>query len=143
MKVRRKCKLLVEPPSSATGDIAFNLIVFFLVCASIQPDSGRPQEIPRSEENQEQKEEVENIEVALTGNLNAISLNGDTVRTSELRARLTKLLQAKTRPQDRIVIVKSKIDTPYHHWIDVTTEIEQSGGQITIQREEQQTIQIQ
>ena len=31
MKVRRKCKLLVEPPSSATGDIAFNLIVFFLV----------------------------------------------------------------------------------------------------------------
>ncbi len=143
MKVRRKCKLLVEPPSSATGDIAFNLIVFFLVCASIQPDSGRPQEIPRSEEDQEQKEEVENIEIALTGNLNAVSLNGDTVRTSELGSRLTNLLKSKTRPQDKIVIVKSKTDTPYHHWIDVTTEIEQSGGQITIQREEQQTIQVQ
>lgn len=143
MKVRRKCKLLVEPPSSATGDIAFNLIVFFLVCASIQPDSGRPQEIPRSEENQEQKEEVENIEVALTGNVNAVSVNGDTVRTAELRSRLTKMLASKTRAQDKIVIVKSKIDTPYHHWIDVTTEIEQSGGQITIQREEQQTIQVQ
>ena len=123
MKIRRKCKLLVEPPSSATGDIAFNLIVFFLVCASIQPDSGRPQEIPRSEENQEQKEEVENIEIALTGNLNAVSLNGDTVRTSELRSRLTRLLSSKTRAQDKIVIVKSKIDTPYHHWIDVTTEL--------------------
>lgn len=143
MKVRRKCKLLVEPPSSATGDIAFNLIVFFLVCASIEPDSGRFQEIPRSEENQEQKEEVENIEVALTGNLNAVSINGDTVRTAELRSRLTKMLASKTRAQDKIVIVKSKIDTPYHHWIDVTTEIEQSGGQITIQREEQQTIQVQ
>ena len=143
MKIRRKCKLLVEPPSSATGDIAFNLIVFFLVCASIQPDSGRPQEIPRSEENQEQNEEVENIEIALTGNLNAVSLNGDTVRTSEVGSRLTKLLRSKTRPQDKIVIVKSKIDTPYHHWIDVTTEIEQAGGQVTIQREEQQTIQVQ
>lgn len=143
MKVRRKCKLLVEPPSSATGDIAFNLIVFFLVCASIQPDSGRSQEIPRSEENREQKEEVENIEVALTGNVNAVSVNGDTVRTAELRSRLTKMLASKTRAQDKIVIVKSKIDTPYHHWIDVTTEIEQSGGQITIQREEQQTIQVQ
>lgn len=143
MKVRRKCKLLVEPPSSATGDIAFNLIVFFLVCASIQPDSGRPQEIPRSEENQEQKEDVENIEVALTGNLNAVSLNGDTVRVTELGSRLTKLLKTKTRPQDKIVIVKSKTDTPYHHWIDVTAEIEQSGGQITIQREEEQTIQVQ
>ncbi|MDB4749430.1 biopolymer transporter ExbD [Rubripirellula sp.] len=143
MKVRRKCKLLVEPPSSATGDIAFNLIVFFLVCASIQPDSGRPQEIPRSEENQEQKEEVKNIEVALTGNLNAVSLNGDTVRVTELGSRLTKLLKTKTRPQDKIVIVKSKTDTPYHHWIDVTAEIEQSGGQITIQREEEQTIHVQ
>lgn len=143
MKVRRKCKLLVEPPSSATGDIAFNLIVFFLVCASIQPDSGRPQEIPRSEENQEQKEDVENIEVALTGNLNAVSLNGDTVRVTELGSRLTKLLKTKTRPQDKIVIVKSKTDTPYHHWIDVTAKIEQSGGQITIQREEEQTIQVQ
>ena len=142
MKVRRTCKLLVEPPSSATGDIAFNLIVFFLVCASIQPDSGRPQEIPRSEENQEQKEEVENIEIALTGNLNAISLNGDTVRTSELGPRLMKLLSTKKRPQDKMVIVKSKMDTPYHHWIDITTEIEKSGGQVTIQREEQQTIQV-
>ena len=63
MKVRRTCKLLVEPPSSATGDIAFNLIVFFLVCIN-QPDSGRPQEY-LSEENQEQKEEVENIEITV------------------------------------------------------------------------------
>jgi len=143
VRIRRKCKLLVEPPSSATGDIAFNLIVFFLVCASIQPDSGRLQEIPRSEENQEKKEEVENIEVALTANLNAVSLNGDTVRISEFTERLTRLLKTKQRPEDRIVIVKSKIDTPYHHWIGVTAEIEKSGGQITIQREEEQTIQVQ
>ena len=90
MKRNRSTKLLVEPPSSATGDIAFNLIVFFLVCASIQPDSGRQQEIPRSEENQEQKEELENVEVALTGNLNAISINGDTC-----------LLYTSPSPRDR------------------------------------------
>ena len=143
MRIRRKGKLLVEPPSSATGDIAFNLIVFFLVCASIEPDSGRPQEIPRSEENREKKQEVKNIEVAMTANLNAVSLNGDTVRTSEFGSRLARILKTKPRPEDRIVIVKSKTDTPYHHWIDVTAEIEQSGGQITIQREEVQTIEVQ
>lgn len=143
MKRNRSTKLLVEPPSSATGDIAFNLIVFFLVCASIQPDSGRPQEIPRSEENQEQKEELENVEVALTGNLNAISINGDTVRTAQLQPRLSSLLKGKQRPEDRVVIVKSKSDTPYHHWIDVTAVIEQVGGLVTIQREEEQTIQVQ
>ena len=142
MRHHRSTRLLVEPPSSATGDIAFNLIVFFLVCASIQPDSGRPQEIPRSEENQEQKEELENIEIALTGNLAAISINGDTVRTKELKPRLTTMLKGKSRPEDRIVIVKSKSDTPYHHWIDVTAVVEQVGGLVTIQREEEQTIQV-
>ena len=53
----RRTRVLVEPPSHATGDIAFNLIVFFLVCASIQPDSGRPQTLPSAEtveENQQQ-----------------------------------------------------------------------------------------
>ena len=49
MKVARR-KLLVEPPATAAPDIAFILIVFFLVCASVQPDSGKPQDIPRSEE---------------------------------------------------------------------------------------------
>lgn len=142
MRPRRTTKLLVEPPACATGDIAFNLIVFFLVCASVQPDRGRQQEIPRSEENQQQQEQ-QNIEVALTGNLAAISINGDTVRTAELLPRLTQLLEAKPRPEDKIVIVKSKIDTPYHHWINVTAEIEKAGGIVTIQREEEQTVTVQ
>ena len=42
--------LLVEAPQSAATDIAFILIIFFLVCASVQPDTGRDQLIPRSEE---------------------------------------------------------------------------------------------
>ena len=50
MKERRTNKLLIEPPASATGDIAFNLIIFFLVCASVQPNSGRSQTIPRSDD---------------------------------------------------------------------------------------------
>ncbi len=143
IRPRRTTKLLVEPPASATGDIAFNLIVFFLVCASIQPDSGRTQEIPRSEEKQEQKEEQQNIEVAITGNLAAISINGDTMRTPELLPRLTGLLKGKSKPQDKIVILKSKLDTPYHHWILVTAEIEKAGGIVTIQREEEQTVTVQ
>ena len=142
MRSRRTTQLLTEPASGAQADIAFNLIVFFLVCASIQPDSGRPQEIPRSEQT-EQEAEVENIQIALTGNLAAITINGDTVRTAELGPRLVSLLKSKQRPEDRVVIVKSKSDTPYHHWIDVTVAVEKAGGLVTIQREEEQTIQVQ
>ena len=78
MKTRRSTRLLVEPPSSATGDIAFNLIVFFLVCASVQPDSGRRQTLPRSETTQETAPQAEHVEVLLTRT--AVAINGEIVR---------------------------------------------------------------
>jgi biopolymer transport protein ExbD len=142
MKMRnRRSKVLVEPPASATGDIAFNLIVFFLVCASVQPDSGRSQTLPRSEEIDEQ-EKVENIEVQLSRNPNTVMLNGDAVRTPQLVNRLRTLLSNKTREQDKVVIVKSKPETTYFHWIDITGKIEEAGGIITIQTEEEREVRI-
>ena len=56
MKLKRT-SLLVEPPASATSDIAFILIVFFLVCASVEPDKGRAQTLPRSEPEKEKEKQ--------------------------------------------------------------------------------------
>lgn len=137
MKARRN-KMLVEPPSSATGDIAFNLIVFFLVCASVQPDSGRKQQIPKSESKEEKQEQSENIEVSITRT--TVAINGTTVRDQIFREQLRPLLKAKARAEDRIVIVKSKPDVPYDRWILVTGWIEEDGGIITLQLEEERTV---
>ena len=139
MRNRESRKLLIEPPSSAMGDIAFNLIVFFLVCASVQPDSGRRQEVPRSE-NKDKQEQAEHIEVRLT-RLTAL-VNGDAMPLNRIPQRLRQLLSNKPRPEDRIVVVKSNDDTPYRHWIEVTGMIEEAGGVITIQREEEREVQL-
>ena len=138
MRLSRNTNLLIEPPSVATGDIAFNLIVFFLVCASTQPDSGRRQVIPRSEQQQSKQQQNENIEVALTRT--TVAINGDAVRSGEFLPRLKRLLSTKTREEDRIVVVKSAKDTPYLHWIAVTGQIDEAGGIITLQLEEEQTV---
>ena len=130
----------MEPPAHATGDIAFNLIVFFLVCASIQPDSGRPQTLPSSETTEEESQETENIKVALTRS--AVLLNGDVTPLHRLFARLRGLLEAKTKPDEKIVVVKSDADTPYSHWITVTSLIEDAGGVVTLQLEEEREVQI-
>jgi len=140
MKVRRATKLLAEPPTMATGDIAFNLIVFFLVCASTAPDSGRRQNIPSSETVKQPQRERQQVELQLTRT--AMLLNGDPVRATDLVSRLRGLLQGKQRPKDRVVVVKSRPDVPYSHWIEATTLIEQAGGIITIQREEQREVRI-
>jgi biopolymer transport protein ExbD len=134
MKERRTSKLLVEPPASATGDIAFNLIVFFLVCASIQPDSGRPQTIPRSDKEEQQQQE-NNIEVALTENV--VMIDGQVREDAAFFGLVQERLRNKVRDEDRVVIVKSDSNTPYSRWIKFTELIEQAGGIITIQTEEE------
>ena len=136
---RRRNNVLAEPPAHATGDIAFNLIVFFLVCASVQPDSGRPQTLPASE-TVEENQQTENIEVTLSRR--AVLLNGDVTPLNRLSTRLKALLTGKSRPDDRIVVVKSEPDTPYSHWISVTSVIEDAGGVVTLQLEEEREVQV-
>ncbi|MEC9093630.1 MAG: biopolymer transporter ExbD, partial [Planctomycetota bacterium] len=55
-------------------------------------------------------------------------------------AALKRALNGKTRAEDRVIIVKSKADTPYHHWVTVTEKIESAGGIVTIQTEEEQQV---
>lgn len=138
MRTSRRTKLLVEPPSSATGDIAFNLIVFFLVCASVQPDSGRLQVLPASETVDDKQQQTENIEVQLTRT--AVLVNGDAVLLPQFEGRIRSLLAQRSSPDQKVVIVKSRPDTPYHHWIRVTAAIEDAGGMITLQLEEEREV---
>lgn len=142
VRERRLNKLLVEPAAVATGDIAFNLIVFFLVCASTQPDSGRRQDLPRSEQTKQAETNKQNIELALTRTRAVVGLNGDPVKLGELPQRLRRALEGKRRPEDKVVVVRSKPDVPYDHWIAVTTLVQDVGASITIQREEERTVTV-
>jgi biopolymer transport protein ExbD len=140
MAIARRQKYLSEPPGVATGDIAFNLIVFFLVCASTQPDSGRKQTLPRSEQNEQAQEEKQNLEVRLTRS--AVIVNGEVSLPAQFDAQIAAKLRGKTKPEDRIVIVKSEKDVPYTKWIDFTSRIEDLGGVITLQLEEEREVAV-
>jgi biopolymer transport protein ExbD len=135
----RRTKVLVEPPAHATGDIAFNLIVFFLVCASIQPDSGRPQTLPSSE-TVEEGQQTENIEVAVSRA--AVIINGDVTPMNRVFTRLKALLAGKQAPDDRVVVVKSESDTQYSRWLTITSMIEDAGGVVTLQLEEERIVEV-
>ncbi len=139
MRRQRNTKLLIEPPASATGDIAFNLIVFFLVCAAVQPDRGRPQTIPRSEQNEQQSDD-KHIEVNLKRS--TMLLNGNVIRDNQLVKGLKSALAGKPRPEDKVVVLKSDQDVDYKRWIEVTMMIDEAGGMLTIQREEERTVQV-
>ena len=134
MKLRRN-KLLAEPPAGASSDIAFILIVFFLVCASVQPEQGRPQEIPKTEEEPDKQEENKNPEVELTRTV--VILNGDPLKDKSFEPRLNSLLADKQNPGDRVVMLKSRKDESYERRILFTGLIEKAGGIVTLQLEEE------
>jgi biopolymer transport protein ExbD len=116
--------------------------VFFLVCASTQPDSGRKQELPRSEKSKVVEEKRENIELTLTRSVNVVQVNGEPIKTPALPQHLRRLLAGKRRPEDKVIVVKSKPDVPYEHWIGITTLVQDLGASITIQREEERTVTV-
>ncbi len=139
MKLKRT-SLLVEPPASATSDIAFILIVFFLVCASVEPDKGRAQTLPRSEPEKEKEKQSQTLEVELTRN--AVILNGNPMTPERFSQSIELKLADKTRNEDKIVAVKSRKEVAYSHWMDITGIIENAGGVITLQLEETQTVNV-
>jgi biopolymer transport protein ExbD len=139
MKLKRT-KLLVDPPASASSDIAFILIIFFLVCAAVQPESGIAQVLPKTEEKTDKREQSKNIEVSITPT--SIVLNGSPLKLPEFAPRLAQALSEKEREADRIVTVKSAPDTPYPLWIEVSQEIEKAGGILTLELETDRVIKV-
>ena len=69
-------------------------------------------------------------------------VNGDPVQPGQFQDRLAALLAGKPRPEDKVVVVKRDDDVPYHFWMTVTSQIEDAGGIITLQIEEEREVQV-
>ncbi len=121
------------------NDIAFILIVFFLVCASVEPEDGRSQVIPRSEKNEDQQTS-QSTEVGLT--TASVTIDGTPYQLGEFQPRIRQILSLKKTEAERVVVLKSQANVPYQHWIAMTEIIERAGGIVTLLIEEEQTIQI-
>lgn len=140
MKLKRG-KLLIDPPGSASSDIAFILIIFFLVCASVQPEDGQDQELPRAEPKDESNQQSKNLEVSITAS--TIVLNGSPLSDTDFDKRLRKELAERRREEDRVVVLKSAPQAaPYTRWIAVSQTIQSAGGLLTLEVTEETNIQV-
>src|SRR5476649_2107439 len=76
-------------------DLAFNLLIFFVVCASIVPEKGRPQQMPSSSKDKQTDQKALNVEVDI--GRDDVSVNKEKVPIGELKAKLQGLLANKTK----------------------------------------------
>lgn len=101
MKIKSQ-KMKVEVPSVAMGDIAFNLIIFFVILSKAQDDSHLqwiPASTPKVEAAKQSKASI------VIDNKNNLYLNGQQIGVSQLAKGLQDLL-GQSPVGERTVLLK-------------------------------------
>lgn len=125
MKIIRK-KHKVEVPSVAMGDIAFNLLIFFVILARATDDS-HLNWTPAS------SSKVESAGVAkasvLIDSESKLHLNGQQIGATQLATRVKELL-GESAAGDRVVLLKVHRDAQAMQFEPVIEAIAEAGGEL-------------
>jgi|TARA_X000001036_G_C20145755_1_gene589218 biopolymer transport protein ExbD len=113
-------------PSMAMGDIAFLLLIFFVILARAQDDSHLRWE-PASEEELEQ---AKNYKASVVIDVDSKSyLNGRPIAQGQLAGALTDLL-GNAEQNKRTVLLKVHKDATAIHFEPVIEAVSKAGGEI-------------
>jgi len=131
---RRKEKRPADVPVSAFADIAFLLIIYFILATTLVQISGVVTEIP-SGEKAEAKEEKETATVQLKGD--QVFFDDQHVDMNGLRKRLAKLSLHRKTGDDKVVLLEASQNVTYQNYFDVMASISDAGGVTAILQEEE------
>lgn len=124
MKVRRT-EIPAEIPTSSMADVAFLLIIFFLVASFYSVTRGIQFSLPRHDEAAltAEPEAAVLIEVASNG---ALTVDGRPMQLAQVQGYLAPKLQ---RNPTKSVILQTSLQAPYSAMTDVFDELRQVGVQ--------------
>ena len=133
MKVKRK-KTPAIVPAMAMGDIAFNLLIFFVILARATDDSHLQWE-PASA--QEVKQTGYTRVSVLIDNENKYYVNGEHVGIAQLPSQIAELL-AEAPEDERTVFLKVHRESTAYHFEPVIEAISETGGKLVHVLEKEQ-----
>ena len=122
MRIRRQ-EVSSEIPTASMADVAFLLIIFFLVASFYSVTRGIQFSLPKNEEEAltAEPEAAVLIEVGSDGTL---TVDGRPMALGEVQAYLRPKLE---RNPTKSVILQTSLDAPYHAMTDVFDELRQVG----------------
>ncbi len=123
MLVDKRSKHVQEIPTSSMADIAFLLLVFFLVTATINTDKGIELYLPRwGDELNVSRKNIVNVLINAAGE---VMVAEEPIQIPMIKQNIEKRLQENDK---LIVSVKSDPDTEYDVFIQVLDQIKLSGA---------------
>ncbi len=118
-----------EIPTGSFSDIAFLLIIYFLVATTLVKVKSVTADLPTGEK-QAQAQVSETPEVNVRGE--RIFFSGKEVTLENLNARLAALKLGEQPPADRVVMLESTNDTPYEVYFQALAAISANNGVVAI-----------
>jgi len=133
--VRQREQRETTVPMDSISDIAFLLIIFFILATSIQRFAGFQAEIPSAERSQETEKTEKMPSVIVRGG--GVMLNDKPVDMEQLRAGLLALKLPSKPEGQRVVVVETSGRISYQTYFEVMSAISAAGGIMGILSEEQ------
>ncbi|MDZ7725101.1 MAG: biopolymer transporter ExbD [candidate division KSB1 bacterium] len=131
--LKKKKERSAEIPTGSLADIAFLLLIFFLVTTTIDTDKGLSLTLP--DKGQETKVRSQNITNILINASGQVMLDENQVQVNEVSRRVRELL---AQNPNMIFSVKTVRDTKYDIYIDVLDELKKANAtRISIAEPEQ------
>jgi len=117
---------------SSFSDIAFLLIIFFILVTTLQQLMGLTTDFPSGEKSDQKADEARTVHLAP----DRLAFNDDVVTMDELRSRLRELDLPNAEEGKRIIQLDASGGVPYQTYFEVMTVISAAGGLIGIVQEE-------
>jgi biopolymer transport protein ExbD len=135
MGIKKKLQPSAEIDVTAFADIAFLLIIFFILTTSFLKLTGQPAEIPAGQRPEEPQEEDRAPTVTVTPRELRYGEGEEApvVTMAVLRRRLYEAdFPGRADPQEQVVIVECKDDVPWERYFRVVTAVSRAGGKVAI-----------
>jgi biopolymer transport protein ExbD len=131
-KGKKKKREAPNMPVNSFADIAFLLIVFFVIASTLSQTTGVITDIPSGEKSETKQDKTAIIKLQS----NVIMLNDSKVDVEGLRKRLADMKLSEKTGQDKIVLLETVgAAVDYQTYYSAMTAISGAGGVIAIVKE--------
>ena len=135
MSFRRRSTTQASFDVSAFADVAFLLIIFFILTTTFAKTLGNTLDIPSGSADPANKQEKQ-LTINLASTEIRFGSDGAKVSMEGLREALAAQNLLARKPEQRIVILDSAADVPYERYFQVVMAVSDAGGVLALLEEE-------
>ena len=132
-KKKMKRARSTEIPVNSFADIAFLLIIFFVIATKLVQHMGVVTDIPSGEKSNAPQNKAPTVQL----HNEKITFDGVQMGMAELRRKLNAKKLHKQVTSKRVVLVESSGAVPYQIYFDVLSTVSAAGGIVAIVTEEE------